>query len=170
MSDSAADVIGYFALIFTVFCYTRYLPRNALLFLSIPAFLWSLHFFCLGEYTGAIVAGLALLRNYLGALLGSREMKYSTAYTTLGGLVIMSYFYAHVTDVLPITAFLLSSLSVYLRDRNFAFRLCSLSAQLVMMLYGVAIGSISLILSCALVAITICVSIFRFDGFYIQRE
>ncbi len=163
MLDNSVEFLGFLAIALTLVGHSWKSPRVSLLMLCLPALLWASYFYALAAYLASAVAILALLRNFLGAKLSDKKMRYSTGMMALVGLCVLSFMYHNPSDVLPIIAFSASSFSVFNRNNPLSYRLCCLLAQSSMLFYGVLIVSAPLILSSLAIIISICVSIQRFD-------
>lgn len=83
-----ADLIGYIALGITVFALVRKDATHLLLLISVGVFLWGIHYWLLGSFSGAIVhfiagVGIFLAHATFNSVLGLR-VTLATAFILLG--------------------------------------------------------------------------------------
>ncbi len=149
-----AQIIGFVPLTLSIFIFLQNSRKKIVILKGCSDFLWAVHFFVLGEFTGGIVNLVNTLRNVIFAHRGKKWVDHAfipilfCVFTLLSALPS----FAGIKSLLPITGSCIAVVGFWQKNVN-SLRIYNLVAVTLWLIYGFLVFSISTIL-CNLFSIT----------------
>ncbi len=160
---SIYEIAGYIALVFSIGSYLIGNPRYALIGFTISSTMWGIHYIGNEALIGTAIALASGAKNAFGAFASDKIMRYALYIFLVFIFVFTAFTYKVPYDLLPLTASLIASLSIYLRDHPFLYRLSELFAAFAWLTYCTCIGSTPGMITCTLQACMIFTAMIFYD-------
>jgi hypothetical protein len=157
------QIIGFFALAFSVIAFQIDRRKTILFFLALGNLLWSAHFFLLGAYTGAAMNSLAIVRNYFFITQRSRfKRDYLPAvFIVIFGLATFAT-WDGIISLLPFFGMCFGTVAFWQRKTKI-IRLLSIISPPIWFTYNFINNSYAGMLVEVFVFSSICIAIIRYD-------
>jgi hypothetical protein len=157
------QVIGYAALLLVLVGYQFYSPRTAIFVHVFSQLVYSLHFYLLGSPVAAVQLIGAGIRDAVAVRAALRWV-----YVASGVYVLFAWGNAlwqgsALIDFIPAVATLFATVTLLFRDRPLQFRLVSLFALCVWLIFYILTGSVAGMLQALLIGGSIALALWRFD-------
>ena len=157
-------VAGYIAIVASMLIYQQKTRKNLLICKAVADVLWIIHYFLLGGYTGAIVTCVALVREvvFFRTDLRSKNSKLILACFLCVSVVCAALTWGNIFSVFAMLGSLLSIVSFWLGEPKVS-RIMAFPISGCMLIYGVANGSVAVLINEVLVMISSVIGILQHD-------
>lgn len=160
-----AQSIGFVALALSVLLFQKNNRVTMLRLMMAASFLYTVHFFMLGAYTGSAMNALGLGRSYIYSEKNQKIWASSRIWPAL--FILMGIAFGYLTfeglySILPVIAVSFQTLVFWL-NKTRMIRLLSLFSPPFWFAYNHIVGSIPGMIIEVLVFGSVCVAIYRFD-------
>ena len=157
-------VAGYIAIVASMLIYQQKTRKNLLICKAVADVLWIIHYFLLGGYTGAIVTCVALVREvvFFRTDLRSKNSKLILACFLCVSVVCAALTWGNIFSVFAMLGSLLSIVSFWLGEPKVS-RIMVFPISGCMLIYGVANGSVAVLINEVLVMISSALGLLLLD-------
>ena len=157
-------VAGYIAIVASMLIYQQKTRKNLLICKAVADVLWIIHYFLLGGYTGAIVTCVALVREvvFFRTDLRSKNSKLILACFLCVSVVCAALTWGNIFSVFAMLGSLLSIVSFWLGEPKVS-RIMVFPISGCMLIYGVANGSVAVLINEVLVMLSSVIGILHHD-------
>lgn len=162
-TDNFAQIVGFAGLGLVVFAFQINDRTKIITFQTFSLFLYAIHFYLLGAYTGAAMEIIGVVRNF--AYVKYRRKFSRPIIPTIFILILVlgaGLTWQGPISFLPLGGMILGAIAFW-QESPRAIRLINLSGPVLWFIYSYLINSYSGMLGMAFILGSICIAIFRYD-------
>lgn len=160
----AGKIVGYIAIVASMLIYQQKTRKNLLISKAVTDALWIIHYFLLGAYTGAVVTCVALVREVVFFRSDWRD-KNSKPILVLFlciSVVCSVLTWGGIFSIFAMLGSMLSIVSFWLGEPKVS-RIMAFPISCCMLIYGVANGSMAVLINEVLVMVSSAIGILKQD-------
>lgn len=160
----AGKIVGYIAIVASMLIYQQKTRKNLLISKAVTDALWIIHYFLLGAYTGAVVTCVALVREVVFFRSDWRD-KNSKPILVLFlciSVVCSVLTWGGIYSIFAMLGSMLSIVSFWLGEPKVS-RIMAFPISCCMLIYGVANGSMAVLINEVLVMVSSVIGILKHD-------
>lgn len=160
----AGKIVGYIAIVASMLIYQQKTRKNLLISKAVTDALWIIHYFLLGAYTGAVVTCVALVREVVFFRSDWRD-KNSKPILVLFlciSVVCSVLTWGGIFSIFAMLGSMLSIVSFWLGEPKVS-RIMAFPISCCMLIYGVANGSMAVLINEVLVMVSSVIGILKHD-------
>ena len=157
-------IVGYIAIVASVLIYQQKTRKNLLISKAVTDVLWIIHYFLMGGYTGAAVTCVALVREvvFFRSDWRNKNSKLILAVFLCISAVCTALTWDGVFSIFAMLCSMLSIVSFWIGEPKVS-RIMAFPISGCMLIYGVANGSVAVLINEVLVMLSSVVGILKHD-------
>lgn len=157
-------IVGYIAIVASVLIYQQKTRKNLLISKAVTDVLWIIHYFLMGGYTGAAVTCVALVREvvFFRSDWRNKNSKLILAVFLCISAVCTALTWDGVFSIFAMLCSMLSIVSFWIGEPKVS-RIMAFPISGCMLIYGVANGSVAVLINEVLVMISSVIGILQHD-------
>ena len=157
-------IVGYIAIVASVLIYQQKTRKNLLISKAVTDVLWIIHYFLMGGYTGAAVTCVALVREvvFFRSDWRNKNSKLILVVSLCISAVCTALTWDGVFSIFAMLCSMLSIVSFWIGEPKVS-RIMAFPISGCMLIYGVANGSVAVLINEVLVMISSVIGILQHD-------
>lgn len=158
------EIVGYIAIVASVLIYQQKTRKNLLISKAVTDVLWIIHYFLMGGYTGAAVTCVALVREvvFFRSDWRNKNSKLILVVFLCISAVCTALTWDGVFSIFAMLCSMLSIVSFWIGEPKVS-RIMAFPISGCMLIYGVANGSVAVLINEVLVMISSVIGILQHD-------
>lgn len=157
-------IVGYIAIVASMLIYQQKTRKNLLICKAVTDVLWIIHYFLLGAYTGAIVTCVALVREvvFFRSDWRNKSSKLILVIFLCISALCTALTWGGVFSIFAMLCSMLSIVSFWIGEPKVS-RIMAFPISGCMLIYGVANGSVAVLINEVLVMVSSMIGILKHD-------
>ena len=157
-------IVGYIAIVASMLIYQQKTRKNLLICKAVTDMLWIIHYFLLGAYTGAVVTCVALVREvvFFRSDWRDKNSKYILVIFLCVSALCTALTWGGIFSIFAMLCSMLSIVSFWIGEPKVS-RVMAFPISGCMLIYGVANGSMAVLINEVLVMVSSVIGILKHD-------